>query len=61
MATRTLGLLTGAPRADELAAVLDDLVAAARQILGDRFVGACLHGSLAQGDADLESDADFLS
>ncbi|MCB1301599.1 MAG: DUF4111 domain-containing protein, partial [Tetrasphaera sp.] len=41
-------------------AVLDDLVAAARQILGDRFVGAYLHGSLAQGDADLESDADFL-
>jgi len=60
VARRTLDLLTGAARADEFAAVLDDLVAAARQILGDRFVGAYLHGSLAQGDADLESDADFL-
>ncbi len=44
----------------ELNAVLADLAQRARDILGDNFVGAYLQGSFAVGDADLESDCDFL-
>ena len=45
---------------DELNALLDDLVAEARRILGDAFVGAYLQGSFALGAADAASDCDFL-
>jgi hypothetical protein len=45
---------------DELNAVLADLVERARVILGDDFVGAYLQGSFAVGDADMESDVDFI-
>jgi len=44
----------------ELNAVLDELVASARTILGDNFCGAYLQGSFAVGDADMHSDCDFL-
>jgi predicted nucleotidyltransferase len=44
----------------ELDALLAELVAGAREILGDNFVGAYLHGSFAVGDADERSDVDFL-
>jgi predicted nucleotidyltransferase len=44
----------------ELNAVLDELVAGARSILGDNFCGAYLQGSFAVGDADEHSDVDFL-
>jgi hypothetical protein len=47
------------PYAD-LNAVLADLVAGARQALGDTFVGAYLQGSFALGDADAASDVDFM-
>jgi hypothetical protein len=45
---------------DELNRLLVELTAAAREILGDSFVGAYLQGSFALGDADLFSDCDFL-
>ena len=42
-------------------AVLDRLLAGAREVLGERFVGLYLHGSLAYGDFDpATSDLDFL-
>lgn len=44
----------------ELDGLLDELVARARGILGDGFVGAYLQGAFAVGDADLHSDCDFL-
>lgn len=44
----------------ELDAVLAELVAGARAILGDNFVGAYLQGSFAVGDADEHSDVDLL-
>jgi hypothetical protein len=44
----------------ELNAVLDDLIAGARNVLGDLFVGAYLQGSFAVGDFDEHSDADFV-
>jgi len=44
----------------ELNAVLDELVASARTILGDNFCGAYLQGSFAVGDADEHSDVDFI-
>jgi hypothetical protein len=40
--------------------VLADLVAGAREALGDTFVGAYLQGSFALGDADAASDVDFM-
>jgi hypothetical protein len=43
-----------------LNAVLDTFVARARDLLGDNFIGAYLQGSLALGDFDEKSDADFL-
>ena len=45
---------------DELNLLLADLVAEARRVLGDAFVGAYLQGSFALGAADLASDCDFL-
>jgi predicted nucleotidyltransferase len=44
----------------ELDAVLAELVAGARSVLGENFVGAYLQGSFAVGDADEYSDVDFL-
>jgi Domain of unknown function (DUF4111)/Nucleotidyltransferase domain len=44
----------------DLNAVLAELVAGAREILGDNFVGAYLQGSFAVGEADEHSDVDFL-
>lgn len=44
----------------ELDAVLRELVEGAHAILGESFVGAYLQGSFALGDADEESDVDFL-
>ncbi|KRE54539.1 nucleotidyltransferase domain-containing protein [Phycicoccus sp. Soil748] len=48
---------TGIP---ELDGVLAELVDRARDALGDDFVGVYLQGSFALGDADAESDCDFL-
>lgn len=44
----------------ELNAVLEELVAGARGVLGENLVGAYLQGSFAVGDADEHSDVDFL-
>ncbi len=44
----------------DLNALLDDLVASVRRILGENFCGAYLQGSFAVGDADTHSDVDFL-
>jgi Domain of unknown function (DUF4111)/Nucleotidyltransferase domain len=44
----------------ELDAVLAELVAGARAVLGANFVGAYLQGSFAVGGADEHSDVDFL-
>jgi hypothetical protein len=44
----------------ELDAVLAELVAGARAVLRDNFVGAYLQGSFAVGDADEHSDVDFI-
>src|SRR6059036_2022763 len=43
-----------------LNAVLEDLVGGARSALAESFVGANLQGSFAVGDADENSDVDFL-
>jgi len=43
-----------------LNAVLEDLVGGARSALAESFVGAYLQGSFAVGDADENSDVDFL-
>jgi predicted nucleotidyltransferase len=53
--------MTGRPTAyPELNAVLRELVSSVRAILGESFCGAYLQGSFALGDADEESDVDFL-
>jgi predicted nucleotidyltransferase len=44
----------------ELNAVLNELVASVQAILNQNFVAAYLQGSFAVGDADLNSDVDFL-
>ena len=44
----------------ELNAVLEDLIANVQNTLGETFVGACLQGSFALGDFDLDSDVDFI-
>ncbi|MEV6286854.1 aminoglycoside adenylyltransferase domain-containing protein [Kribbella sp. NPDC051770] len=44
----------------ELDEILRELSTTAHRILGDNFVGAYLQGSFALGDADRESDCDFL-
>jgi hypothetical protein len=44
----------------DLNTVLGHLVDGARERLGDNFVGAYLQGSFAVGDADLNSDCDFI-
>jgi hypothetical protein len=44
----------------ELNAVLDELVASAKVVLGRAFVGAYLQGSFAVGDFDRYSDVDFV-
>jgi hypothetical protein len=44
----------------ELDAVLADLTASAREILGDTFVGAYLQGSFALAAGDENSDCDFI-
>ncbi len=50
----------GATPYAELNGVLDQLVARAKAVLGDSFVGAYLQGSFAVGDFDEQSDVDFL-
>lgn len=44
----------------ELNVLLDELTARANDILGSNFIGAYLQGSFAVGDADMQSDCDFL-
>ena len=44
----------------QLDALLEELVESARAILGESFCGAYLQGSFAVGDADEDSDVDFL-
>jgi predicted nucleotidyltransferase len=44
----------------ELNGVLDELVASVRAILGENLCGAYLQGSFALGDADENSDVDFI-
>ena len=44
----------------ELNAIVAELAERAARILGANFVGAYLQGSFAVGDADLQSDCDFL-
>jgi hypothetical protein len=44
----------------DLNAVLTVMVDGVRQVLGDTFVGAYLQGSFAVGDADANSDCDFI-
>jgi len=48
---------TAFPELDQL---LREFVAHVQAILGDSFVGAYLQGSFAIGDADLQSDCDFI-
>ena len=50
----------GATAYADLNGVLDQLVARAKAVLGGSFVGAYLQGSFAVGDADEQSDVDFL-
>ncbi|MDP3633509.1 nucleotidyltransferase domain-containing protein [Phenylobacterium sp.] len=50
----------GATPYADLNGVLHQLVTRARAVLGDNFVGAYLQGSFAVGDADEQSDVDFL-
>jgi len=45
---------------DDLNQLLVELVAGAREVLGDSFFGAYLQGSFAVGDADAHSDVDFI-
>jgi hypothetical protein len=49
-----------ATRFDDLNQLLVELVVGAKAILGDSFCGAYLQGSFAIGDADTDSDADFI-
>jgi predicted nucleotidyltransferase len=49
-----------ATRYPELNALLDELVAGVRGVLGDNLCGAYLHGSFALGEGDVHSDVDFL-
>ena len=44
----------------ELDEVLSDLVSNVQEVLGDDFVGVCMQGSIAVGDFDEHSDADFV-
>src|SRR5436309_14917051 len=44
----------------ELNALLRELVASVRTILGEHLCGAYLQGSFALGDADVHSDVDFM-
>ncbi|WP_340647549.1 aminoglycoside adenylyltransferase domain-containing protein [Phenylobacterium sp.] len=50
----------GATPYADLNGVLHQLVSRAKALLGDNFVGAYLQGSFAVGDADEQSDVDFL-
>jgi hypothetical protein len=52
--------MTGPTPYAELNVLLVELVDRARAILDDNFVGANLQGSFAVGDADVNSDCDFL-
>jgi aminoglycoside adenylyltransferase-like protein len=46
---------------DDLNQLLAELVAGAKEVLGDGFCGAYLQGSFAVGDADAHSDVDFIA
>jgi predicted nucleotidyltransferase len=50
----------GATPFPEVNVILESLLPRAREILGAHFVGMYLHGSLAYGDFDAESDVDFV-
>ncbi|MBS4203075.1 aminoglycoside adenylyltransferase domain-containing protein [Lederbergia citrea] len=54
------GINPSPTRFSELNELLINLVISARNILGDNFFGAYLQGSFAVGDADMQSDCDFL-
>src|SRR5438094_9244530 len=45
---------------DDLNQLLVELVAGAKEVLGDSFCGAYLQGSFAVCDADAHSDVDFI-
>ena len=45
---------------DDLNQLLVELVVGATKVLGDSFCGAYLQGSFAVGDADADSDVDFI-
>ena len=45
---------------DDLNQLLVELVVGATEVLGDSFCGAYLQGSFAVGDADADSDVDFI-
>ena len=44
----------------ELNEALDDLVSSVQDVLGENFVGLYMQGSIAVGDFDEHSDADFV-
>ncbi|MGH3509335.1 MAG: aminoglycoside adenylyltransferase domain-containing protein [Nocardioidaceae bacterium] len=52
--------MTGATPYSELNGLLDEITSTAREAFGGEFVGAYLQGSFAVGDADLDSDCDFI-
>jgi hypothetical protein len=54
------GSMPGPTGFPELNAVLAELVASVKEILGENFCGAYLQGSFALGDADEHSDVDFV-
>ncbi len=55
-----LGSTNATARNPELSAVLIGLMSASQGVLGPRFVGLYLQGSLAVGDFDEDSDVDFV-
>jgi hypothetical protein len=60
MGAEAPGRTGGATPFDDLNRLLVELVAGAREVLGESFCGAYLQGSFAVGDADAHSDVDFI-
>jgi predicted nucleotidyltransferase len=60
MGAEAPGRTGGATPFDDLNRLLVELVAGAREVLGESFCGAYLQGSFAVGDADAHSDVDFV-